>query len=728
MRRSLPFVFLLSFVTFAQKKPVTIDAVVSQPASTSGFAPIVWAPDGKRFAWLEDDALWLYDVPSTQKRQVAALKPLKEKAIKPPAPQAFGWQNRRVTEREFQWYPSGDHILVQAEGDLFEIEVASGSWNQLTSTNQVERDPKISPDGKRVSFRLNHDLQCLEIATRKIKRLTQDGSDTLLNAETDWVYPEELDLGTAHWWAPDSSRIAYLQFDVSREWIYPQVDLLGVRAIFEPQRFPQPGTPNADVRLGVVQAGGGRTRWMDLGQTRDYLLARVYWTPDSKGLFAERLNRIQNRLELHEADATTGSSRVVLREEDPYWINVNDLFQFVRAGNEFLWGSERDGYQHLYLYTREGKLVRQITRGEWEVSRIAGVEEASGDVFYVSSEESPLERHLYRIQLDGSTKRKLTEMAGTHAISMSPTAEYYMDTASSLTQPPRRTLYRRGGEPAAVFRAPDSLQYEVLPEEIVTVKASDGAQLHARLIKPAGFESTRKYPVIVIVYGGPQSQAVRNAWSGITWDQALAQSGFLVWQLDNRGSAGRGHAWESKVFRNLGAVELQDQQEGIRFLESLGFADTSRMGIYGWSYGGFMTLYALTHAPALFRAGVAGAPVTDWRLYDTIYTERYMGLPQENEEAYRRSAPLSKAGSVKAKLMLVHNFEDDNVHFQHTLQMVNALERAGKEFELVLYGQKTHAVDGREMRKHLLNRMTRFFEESLTARAAGVSTSTGDGR
>ena len=702
---------LLVLPLAGQKKPVTIEALTSGPRTRSAPA-VVWAPDGKRFAYRESGRIWLYDVPSGRRRELITLSTFQTKAVLLPAPETTDWRNRRVGEQTLQWSASGREMLVLESGDLFLLHVDSGDWNQLTATAEAERDPKLSPDGRSVSFRRGHDLFCLEIGTRRVRRLTRDGSPTLWNGELDWVYPEELELSTAHWWSPDSRSIAYLQFDVSRELVFPQVDLTGHRAKLEPELFPQPGTPNADVRLGVVPAAGGATRWMELGDTRDKLLARIYWSPDARGLAVERLNRVQNRLDLLWAEAATGAARVMLSESDPFWINVNNLFRFLKSGKQFLWGSERDGFLHLYLYGTDGKLENQITRGEWEVTSVSGVDEEAREIFFVSTEASPLERQLYRIGFNGKRKERLTMPPGTHTISMGSGAEYYLDTASSLTAPPATTLHKRDGTRLAVYREAEEIEYEILPTEIVHVKAADGTLLYARLIKPAGVSSGKKYPVIVMVYGGPGAQSVRNSWTGATWDQLLAQRGFVIWQLDNRGSSGRGHRFESMVFHKLGELELKDQQEGIRHLEALGFADTSRMGVYGWSYGGYMTLYSLLHAPDLFRAGISGAPVTDWRNYDSIYTERYMGLPNENADGYRSSSPLGNAAELNAKLLLVHNIEDDNVHFQNTLQMAHELEKAGKQFSMLVYPQKSHGVTG-TLRKNLLEQTTAFFEESL---------------
>ncbi len=715
MRRFLAAALLLCpTLAAAEKKPVTLEAIKAQRFPSMPGAP-VWAPDGKRFVYTERGQLWLYDVPAKSKLMLLPLDSLSKAAVKMPEPERFAFENRGVREETVQWFPSGDRLLLVGGGDIFVFRLGAGGWIQLTATPEAERDPKISPDGSRVSFRRGHDLYVMEIRGRKVTRLTDDGSPTLLNAELDWVYPEELDLGTAHWWAPDSKSIAYLQFDISREPVYPQTDLTGIRAALEPERYPKPGDPNADVRMGIVPVGGGRTLWVDLGQTRDTLRARFNWLPDSSGVMVQRLNRIQNRLDLLLADAKTGDSRTVLTETDPYWVNVHDEFRFLKNGKEFIWPSERDGFNHLYRYSIDGKLIGRITSGEWEVSSLACLDEPGGRIYYVSTEASPLERQLYRISLDGNDKKRLTENAGTHSVSMGPGCGYYLDSFSNLTQPPGRTIYRADGAEWTVFAAPDRKQldeYVQLPSEIVTLKAADGATLYGRLIKPAGFDGSKKYPVLVNVYGGPHAQTVQNHWTGVVnTDQMMAQRGYVIWSLDNRGSAGRGHKFETAVFRNLGAKELEDQKEGVRYLFAQGFVDPARVAVTGWSYGGFMTVYSLLHAPEVFSCGVAGAAVTDWRTYDSIYTERYMGLPSENSGGYESSSVVSAAAKLKGKLLLVHNLEDDNVLFQNAVRLVSALQQANRPFEFMPYTNKSHGL--MRGRQHFTELSTGFFDRCL---------------
>ncbi len=693
------------------KLPVTIEAVTSQPAAFR-LEP-VWSPDGKRFAYTQNGKLHVYEAARREDRAILDWKTLEDAAVKVPPAARFDWENRRVTEQPIQWAPDNRSLLAYAGGDVFLLRLEAGGWTQLTATAEAERDPKLSPDGKQLAYRLHHDLYTMNLAgERKSRRLTRDGSATLLNGELDWVYPEELELGTAYWWSPDSKSIAYLQLDTSRELIHPHVDLLELFARAEPQRYPKAGTPNPEVRLGVIAASGGDTKWMDLGELRDRLLGRVYWTPDSSALFALRLNRVQTEAQLLSADVRTGASRTVIEEKDPHWFNIGDEFRWLAKRKQFLWSSERSGSRHLYLYGMDGREAAQLTSGDWEVTEVVQADEAGGRVMFLSTEQSPLERQVYSVSLAGGERRRLTQEKGTHTASFSPGGEYWVDVFSSAGEPARAVLRDAAGNQVAAIAQAKPVEYDLRPTEFLTFKGKDGTLFHARMLKPAGFDGSKKYPVIVMIYGGPHAQTVRDQWAGVTWDQALAQRGFVIWQMDNRGSGGRGHKWESAIARHFGRQELEDQKEGVAHLVSLGFVDPKRVGITGWSYGGYMTLTALLHAPDVFKAGISGAPVTDWRHYDTIYTERYMGLPGENPEGYRDSSPVNFAGNLKGKLMLVHNYGDDNVLYQHNLQMQVALQKAGKQYELLVYPQKAHAVTAPFIR-HLREAMTLFFERNL---------------
>lgn len=710
---------LVPAALLAQKKPVTLETLrqAADLAQAGPGDPLAWSPEGDRFLYRQERGLVIFDIATQSSKDLAETAAMEEAAVRGAATesQPFDWENRRVTEQPVQWSSAGE-ILYAAGGDLFLIDAASGRWRQITKTPEAERDPKLSPDGKTVAFRRNWDLYALELASGRERRLTKGGSESIRNGGLDWVYPEELDLGTAYWWSPDSRSIAYLQFDVSTEPFYPHTDVRIRPVLAEPQRYPQAGQDNPLVRLGVVRATGGGTRWLDVGDTRTgYLVARVTWTPDSGQLYVVRPNRVQSQTELLAYQASTGRRTKILKEVDPYWVNLPGGPVFIHGGAEFLWLSERSGFRHIYLYSADGKRSRPLTQGEWEVTSVNGVDEAAGRVFYTSSEPSPRERHLYSIGLDGQQKRQLSSGAGTHSMSLGPKARYFLHTYSSVSSPPRTTLHTGDGREIGVYReASRRLQeeYELLPVEFLTFPGPDNTTLYAKLIRPANFDPAKKYPAVVFVYGGPGAQAVRDSWLGADFDQLLAHAGFVVWTVDNRGSSGRGHAFETPVFGRLGQVELRDQVAGVEYLVSLGFVDPRRIGIRGWSYGGFMTLNALLNAPKTFAAGVAGAPVTDWRNYDTIYTERYMRLPRDNPEGYQETALPPRARHLEGKLMLVHNLEDDNVLFQNSVQMMAELARAGKMFETVIYTQKSHSLMGPES-QHFSAAMLDFFERHL---------------
>lgn len=723
--RLLPIALLIaSSLPAQQKKPVTLDSLAAGAAPMMGppGGQAVWSPAGRRLALIRADKLMLYDARSGEEKELAELSALAKQAQPAPAEARMNWGNRRVREQRVQWSEDGRKILITAGGDLFLWEEDSGKVEQLTSTPVAERDPKISPDGTKASFRRGAELFVLDTASKKTAQLTFDSSPTRWNGMLDWVYPEELDLGTAHWWSPDSRYIAYLQFDVSREPLYPHGDHLKVAAVSEPQRYPKAGTPNADVRVGVVAVSGGATRWLDFGETRDFLIARAGWLPDSRTVAVHRLNRVQNHLWVLAADITTGQKQTLAEESDPAWINISDDFFPLPQGG-FVRSSESSGYRHLYLHGKDGKLIRPLTRGEWEVSAVSCLDAKAGRVYFTSTQASPLERQLYVTSFDGGEPRLISQGEGTHSIQMSPACDYYLDTYSSLSAPPRTTLHEAGGRQIKVWREANTKvldEYEILRTEIHRFQGTGGTEFYGRLIKPKGFDPARKYPVIVSIYGGPHAQSVRNAWPGaLTWEQVMAHKGFLIWQMDNRGSSGRGHKFETPLYRRFGQQELADQLDGIRYLLGLGFADPERIGVQGWSYGGYMTLYCLLHAPGVFKAGVAGAAVTDWRNYDTIYTERYLGLPDENEAGYRESSPVNAAANLKGKLLLIHNIEDDNVLFGNALQMMNALQLAGKTFATLIYPGKSHGLMGKSS-QHRYTEQTRFFEEALRPEGTGA--------
>ena len=703
---------VFAFGQQATRKPVTLDDFLAYKPSPPIHA--TWAPNGETFFYERSDTVYLYSVAERKEREWFQAGTLEKSAEKPVRPKEFGWQNRRVSTSSYQWFPNSKDLLAAVDGDLFIVH-RNGKFDQITKTSIDEEDPRLSPDGKSVLYRWKANLYVLDVRTKAIRQLTHDGTPTLLNGQLDWVYPEELDLGVATWWSPDSKHIAYLQFDVGHEFVYPQSDLIGERAMSQPERYPQAGTPNAEVKLGEISPDGGETKWMQVGGTAATLLARVAWLPDSSRIAVEQLNRVQDQLDLLFCDPASGAAKIVLHEQSKTWINVADNLFFLKSRPEFLWTSERSGFRHLYRYSDKGELLGQLTSGDWEVVTVSAIDEEQGRVYYTSSEASPLETQLYYVPLNGGANSRITKEEGTHEVHANEQGTYFLDSYSSLKQPEQSVLANASGEQVAILRPADRTvmdDYAMASEEMVEVKTPDGVTLYARLIKPAGFSAGTKYPLIVYVYGGPGVQSVRNRWYGLNLEQVLAAQGYVVWQLDNRGSKGRGMAFEAPIYRSLGKQEVADQRLGVEHLIQMGFADPNRIGIFGWSYGGYLTIHSLLLAPDLFKVGVAGAPVNDWHNYDTIYTERYMGLPDNNAQAYDASSNVKNADKLEGKLLIVHNIEDDNVLFQNTMQMANALEHADKPFFMQVYPQKTHSVGG-PLRKSLYSAVTEFFDEHL---------------
>jgi dipeptidyl-peptidase-4 len=562
----------------------------------------------------------------------------------------------------------------------------------------------------------------IELASGKEARLTEDGSSAHLNGKLDWVYEEELAgrkaIGYA--WSPDSRWIATLSLDETKVPTYPIVDRLENHPTTTEQRYPQPGDPNPVVGLSMIQVEapkGGLTHrdhvWT--GGNAEYV-PRLGWTPDGSAVWYQLLDRSQTRLELVREDVATGKAVTLLVERDAAWINLHDDEHFFRDGR-LLWSSEAGGFRHLVAYAADGT-PRAITSGPWEIASVAAVDEPGGWIYFTANEAGPLEDQLYRVRPDGSGFARLTREAGTHRVDVAPGVKFILDTFSDASHAPTmRVLDREGRVLRAVapVQPPSLGDYVLGTIEFLTIARPGGAMLQASLLKPAGFDPARKYPVVVYVYGGPHAQVVRNGWGRQTqlFHHYLASRGFLVFSVDNRGSSARGRDFERALLGRLGKVELEDQLAGVGYLKTLPYVDASRIGIWGWSYGGFMTCYALTNAPGVFRAGAAVAPVTDWRRYDSIYTERYLKLPADNEAGYRDSSPVNQADKLADALLLLHGTGDDNVHWGNTLAFVDRLYRAGKPYDLQLYPNKNHSILGKDARAHLYRRVAEHFERYL---------------
>ena len=711
----------------AKSGELTVDRIYGSPSlngrPTRGMA---WSPDGKRLTFLDSEGtgkeakteLWSMDA-ATGERSLLISSDKLETILPPPAAsqsQATGAGRRPPSQ--YQWAPNGNALLFEGPTALAWFDLQAQSGRVLVSGKEQLTDVKISPDSNYVSYVRNHNLWLVDTADGKERAFTTGGNENLHKGELDWVYPEELEIFTGYWWAPDSSAIAYLEMDEANVTQFSLLNFESYTGEAESQRYPVAGGPNPVVRVVVESLGGGEPHLLDAGSDTNMYIARVHWLPDSRHLAMQRLNRDQNQLDLLVADTSSGQSRTLLTEKDPYWINVNDDLHFLKDGKRLLWSSERTGYRHIYLYRLDGKEIAQLTKGDWEVSGINDVDEGNGMVYFTATEKSPTTRHLYRVALDGSGFARISKEDGVHNVNFSPRSGFYVDTYSNALTPPRQDVYRTDGRKAATLnenRVAELAQYHLSPVEFSTVKAKDGVSLNCYLIKPPNFHPAKKYPVIVYTYGGPHAQVVLDAWSGanLLWHEMMAQKGYVIFALDNRGSAGRGHIFEVPIQFRFGGPELSDQRDGVAWLERQPWVDSQRIGIWGWSYGGHMTLHAMFEAADLFKVGFAGGPVTDWHFYDSIYTERYMGSPQQHESEYKEASPVSHVEKFKGKLLIAQGTGDDNVHYSNTLLLINDLIAAGKYVEVIAAPGRGHGVSDPPARKIVWNRVTQFFLDNL---------------
>jgi len=738
--------------TLAAQRPaadtslLTVDRIFGSPEFRGGtFGPLAWLADGG-YTTLERAAgnkpgrdIVRYDTETGLK---TILVPATR--LVPPG------DSTPLDIEEYTWSPDGRRLLIftnsqqvwrtNTRGDYWVLDLAGWTLKKLGGTGPASTlmFAKFSPDGGRVGWVRygEYNLYVEDIASGKLTQLTRDGSRTTINGTFDWVYEEELGLQDGWRWSPDGQSIAYWQLDATgvRDFLlYDVTDSL--YAFTTPVQYPKAGQTNSASRVGVVSAteGGGETRWINIpGDPRNNYVARMEWVPgrSSKELVIQHMNRLQDTLHVMLADVQTGIVRTAFTETDNAWIEQFDQLRFLNGGKEILWESERSGWTQLYLMPKDGGVPRPLTSGEFDVLGVQRVDTIGKWVYYIASPDNPTQRYLYRISYAkrGPAERITpTTEPGFHTYNMSPGGRYAVHVYSRFGVPPTTTLVslpdnhmiRPLVDNAALKAKVAGLRLGAT--EFRQVDIGGGIKLNAWFIKPPNFDSTARYPVLFYVYGGPGSQTVTDNWGGqnYLWYQMLAQRGYIVASVDNRGTGARGRAWRKLIYRQMGVVETQDQAAAARAVGRLPFVDSTRIGIWGWSYGGFMTLNTLTQAPDVYRMGIAVAPVTHWKYYDTIYTERYNGLPQDNAAGYDKGSPLTYAKNLKGRLLIVHGSGDDNVHFQNTEAMVNALVAADRPFSLMVYPNRTHSISGGTTRQHLYTLLTRFVEENLPATTNG---------
>jgi dipeptidyl-peptidase-4 len=609
-----------------------------------------------------------------------------------------------------------------SKGIFYVVDLATGQKLQLMNGAKISY-ATLSPDNNKVAFVKDNNLFMVELGSNKLTQITNDGEwNKIINGAADWVYEEEFSMAQAFKWSPDGKKIAFIRFDESE---VPEFNMQLWGPLYPKDykfKYPKAGEKNSYVSIHVYDLASSKIQKIDAGNESDIYLPRIYWTKDPNQLAFIRLNRLQNQMDLLHANAVTGVSKLIISETSKTYVDLdyNDDLQYLNDGKTFIRTSEQDGYKHIYHHNLDGSLIRQITTGNWEVTEMVGVDEKSKKIYFVSTEVSPLERNFYVIGLDGKGKKAMTPANGTHAINMSPDHRFYIDYYSTTAKPVIVTLNEASGKQLKVLEDNASLNktlaaFSIGEKEFFTFPTVDGTSLNGYLIKPVDFDPNKKYPVLMYVYGGPGSQNVLNAWAGTRdlWHQALVAEGIIVACIDNRGTGARGRDFKHATYANLGALETVDQIEGGKYLAKLPFIDPARVGIWGWSYGGYMSSLALMKGNDVFKTAIAVAPVTTWRYYDTIYTERYLQTPQLNPAGYDDNSPIMHVNKLKGNFLLIHGTGDDNVHFQNSVDLVNALITADKQFETFYYPNRSHGISGGNTTWHLYSMMTDFLKRKL---------------
>lgn len=718
MFKHLLFVTLtsVSFVALQAQKAITLEDIwrkyTFSPRSVPGFT---FQNDGRHYTKLDRNRIVQYDL-TTGASTATILDP--------------GTLSNNVQIEEYQFSTDESKILLSTGVEPI-YRHSSRATFYVYDRNQKQLNPlfadgkvmyaSFSPKADKVAFVYKNNLYYKDLASGKVTQVTNDGvANAIINGATDWVYEEEFSMDRGFAWSPDGSSIAFMRFD---EQEVPQFTLTNFEAAMYPAyvtfKYPKVGEKNSKVGVHIYNLNTGRTIKAETDPAAEYI-PRLQWTNDPNKLSITLLNRHQSQLDLVLADATTGKTELILQEDSKYYVDIHDNLSFLQDGQHFIWSSEMDGWNHLYLYDIKGNMVRQITSGKWEVGDFYGVDEKSGTVYYQAAENSPLERQVYQIGLDGKNKKAIFGEKGWAEAQFSPTFAYYVIDHSTANSPSTYTVFDQKGSKVRVieenvFVKNLQKEYNVQALEFFSFKNRGGTELNGWMIKPANFDPNKRYPLFMFLYGGPGSQEVKDSWRGQNywWFQMLAQKGYIVACVDNRGTGGRGEEFKKMTYLQLGKYETEDQIDAAKYLGNLRYADPTRVGIFGWSYGGYMSSLCLFKGGNTFKAGIAVAPVTNWKWYDNIYTERYMRTVQENPSGYQDNSPINFVDQLNGEYLLVHGMGDDNVHFQHTAELVNALVDADKQYDTYFYPNRNHGIYGGNTRFHLYAKMTQFLDDKL---------------
>jgi len=733
MRLLLCLLAALSAVP-ASAERLTLDRIHADPAlSGPGVRNLRVSPDGERVTFLRGRAdnqfqldLWEYNMKDKTMRRL-----VDSKKLVPTENLSLEEKARRERARtaslsgiiNYSWAPSGKQILVPIAGDLYLVDAGNPDNARKVASGNVG-DPKISPKGRYVSFVRDQNLFVIDLSTGKERQLTTDGKGTIHNGEAEFVAQEEMDQHTGYYWAPDDSAIAYRRYDEAPVPVARRFEIFADRTEVIDQHYPAAGDPNVLIDLMIVDPATGAQKKVDLGAEKDIYLVRADWSADAKTLVYQRQTRDQKRLDLIAVDAASLAQRPLLTETSKTWVAINDDLHFLKKRNAFIWASERSGRNHLYMFDMSGKLMHPITKGEWGVDNILAIDEDAGKVYIASNKDAVIDRQTYALNLDGSNADKpvrITKQDGVHSDTFSRNGKIFVDTFSDPNTPPQVSIRKADGSlvewieknelnanhPYAKY-LPDHL-----PTEFGSIKAKDGQTLYYSMIKPTGFNPAKRYPVFLFVYGGPHSQQVTRGW-GNMFKQYMAQQGFVVFTLDNRGSSRRERQFTDVIYGELGKHEVEDQLTGVDWLAQQSFVDPKRVGVFGWSYGGFMTLRLLEAGSDKIAMGVSVAPVTDWALYDTHYTEQFVGAtPKSNPEAYKQSGVFAHLDGLKSPLLLVHGMADDNVLFTNSTRLIDSLVNRNVQFELMTYPGAKHGISSRTGQRHVYGMIEAFFKKNL---------------